>query len=446
MMQDNRLYYYEAEASVVGAILLENDLMNDCTLEPHMIFSSDMRIIFNAMKQLHEKGIPIDFITIHEQLGPDNLEMVGGMSFIVGLKNSVPTTANFAFYQNLVKKYYQKRKTIEISERLIDKVYDDDLSETVQEGIQHLMEIGDNMDDADTGEIKDYLVEMYSDCENDRGEITGIESSFSDLDRLTGGFQDSDFIVIGARPSVGKTALALNIGFDAAKKHRTLIFSLEMGTKQLLTRMACFLGGIDSQKIKSPKLFFEKEDWSNYSRAVGKIAEANLHIFDRSFMDLNYIWSKVRKVRRNNQEEKMIVIIDYLQLIVGNPKLAHNRQAQISEISRGLKHMARELNVVVLALSQLSRAVEMREDKRPILSDLRESGQIEQDADLIAFLYRDDYYHQRSAEKNIMEVILAKHRNGPIGTVKLGFRSEVGRFFDLRETSSRGISSNVKGK
>ena len=239
-------------------------------------------------------------------------------------------------------------------------------------------------------------------------------------------------MIIGARPSMGKTAFALNLALYAAFQDVSVVFSLEMGKKQLLKRMAGFTGYIDSLKMKNPKKEFQEEDWQHFTDSIGTLSKANLHIFDRAGMDVPYIWSKLRKIRREyDHEKRILVVIDYLQLIVGDPKYKHNRQAEISEISRVLKTMARELNVVVIALSQLSGGVESRQDKRPILSDLRESGQIEQDADLIAFLYRDDYYTNDSPLKDRMEIILAKHRNGPTGTVELGFNKKFGRFVHL---------------
>ncbi|WP_423798174.1 replicative DNA helicase [Neobacillus sp. SAB-20_R2A] len=267
----------------------------------------------------------------------------------------------------------------------------------------------------------------------DQGEMVGIPSGFYDLDRLTGGFQASDLVIIGARPSMGKTAFALSLALQAAEEDVSLIFSLEeMSKKQLIKRMTGCTGRIDSIKMRNPQQSFQDEDWEQFANGIGKLSHLNLHIFDRAGMDVAYIRSKVRKARRTyGEQRRMLVVIDYLQLLEGDRKNYQNRQAEISEISRALKTMARELNVTVIALSQLSRGVETRHDKHPILSDLRESGQIEQDADLIAFLYRDDYYSSDSSKKNRMEIILAKHRNGPTGTIELGFNKEYGAFVNL---------------
>ncbi|EWG12921.1 replicative DNA helicase [Cytobacillus firmus DS1] len=238
-------------------------------------------------------------------------------------------------------------------------------------------------------------------------------------------------IIVGARPSVGKTAFALNMALNAAGQDAALIFSLEMSKKQLLKRMISCKGEISSIKMRNPKRYFGEGDWSQFSGVMGAFDDVKLHIFDQAGMDIGYIWSKVRKARRKYGEGKrMLVVIDYLQLIAGDSR-HQNRQAEISEISRKLKTMARDLNVAVIALSQLSRGVESRQDKRPMLSDLRESGQIEQDADVIAFLYRDDYYYKESDRKDTIEIILTKQRNGPIGTVRLAFMKEIGKFGDL---------------
>ena len=371
-------------------------------------------------------------IAVAEELGPQGLDGIGGFSYITELAVSVPTTANFSFYQKMVLEYAQKRKAIQIAGKIIEQAKETDITKTLSDGIQDLMAVEQEQTDDDMGDIKDSLVHLFLECEKDLGDIVGIPSGFHHLDRLTGGFQESDLVIVGARPSMGKTAFALNIALNAAKEDISLIFSFEMSKKQLLKRLAGLTGKIDSLKMKNPKREFHEEDWQHFSNAIGMITKVNLHIFDRAGMDVAYIWSKVRKIRREyGGEKRILVVIDYLQLIEGDQKSKPFRQAEISEISRRLKMMARELNVVVIALSQLSRGVENRQDKRPILSDLRESGQIEQDADLIAFLYRDDYYTKDSPQKDKLELILAKHRNGPTGTIELGFHKRYGQFVNL---------------
>lgn len=433
-MMDYWIWNQEAEQAVLGSLFLDAGLIKECTIQPEHLYSNKLRRILQAMKNLDEKGKPIDVISVVEEVGVQNISEIGGTGYITELAMSVPTTANFRYYQDTVLEYHKKRKAIQIANKIIEDARTGDIGTTLQEGIQNLISIQDQSRDEELGEIKPSLVALYEECEKDFGEITGIPSGYKELDGLTGGFQESDLIVIGARPSVGKTAFALDLALKASKNDISMIFSLEMSKKQLLKRAACLISEIDSKKMRNPRKGFEEEDWRKFSRAMGELSTANLHIFDRAAMDINYIWSKVRKVRREYGDQKRIlVVIDYLQLIVGDPKKKENRQTEISEISRALKHMARELNVAVIALSQLSRGVESRADKRPVLSDLRESGQIEQDADLIAFLYRDDYYHKETEQKNIMEIILAKQRNGPIGSVKLRFLKEFGRFAEVKK-------------
>ncbi|WP_409300283.1 replicative DNA helicase [Peribacillus sp. SCS-155] len=427
-----RLFSQDAEEAVVGALFLDEGLIRECTIQPEHLYITRLKRILWAMKRLDEKGKPIDVISVVEQIGTHNLEKIGGIAYITQLAGSVPSSANFHYYQDTVFQYYQKRRTGEIAAKIMEQAREEDIGSTIQTGINQLLSIGQSAKDEDSGSIYSSLTDIYEDCETEMGDITGISSGFGKLDLLTGGFQDSDLIVIGARPSVGKTAFALNIAAHAAIEHIAVIFSLEMGKKQLLKRATSFIGNISTQRMRNPRKEFQDSDWMGLTDAMGKLSLSNLHIFDRGAMDINYIWSKVRQLRKMyDGEKRMLVVIDYLQLIVGDPKHKQNRQAEISAISRELKHMARELNVTVMALSQLSRGVESRQNKRPLLSDLRESGQIEQDADLIAFLYRDDYYNNESKEANVVEVILAKQRNGPIGTVRLDFHKEFGRFKEV---------------
>ncbi|WP_312474758.1 replicative DNA helicase [Neobacillus sp.] len=431
-MKEHEPFNLEAEEALVGAFFLEEALVKECSIRSEQLYSWKLRLIYSAIRSLDEKGKPIDVITIVEELGIQNIKLLGGVSYITQLAGSVPTTANFHFYEKLVREYAQKRKAIQIAGKIIEQAKETEISKTLSDGIHGLMAVEEDQVDEDNGDITPSLVDLFEDCEKDLGDIVGIPSGFAHLDRLTGGFQESDLVIIGARPSMGKTALALNLALHASFQDVSVVFSLEMAKKQLLKRMAGFTGNIDSLKMKNPKKEFQEEDWHHFTDSIGTLSKVNLHIFDRAGMDVPYIWSKLRKIRREyDGEKRILVVIDYLQLIAGDPKCKHNRQAEISEISRELKTMARELNVVVIALSQLSRGVESRQDKRPILSDLRESGQIEQDADLISFLYRDDYYTNDSQQKDRMEIILAKHRNGPTGTVELGFNKQYGQFFNL---------------
>ncbi|WP_231505623.1 replicative DNA helicase [Bacillus sp. EB01] len=401
---DGRLVNYEAEEAFVGSFFLDGTLMQECTVQPIQLYTYKLRSLFSVICRLYEKGKPIDIITVAEEAGIQELESLGGIGYLTDIAISVPTTENFQFYQNTVMEYHQKRKTIEIAGKIRDRARDGDIKDVLNEGIKQLRLIEEVQGTDDAGDIRTGLVDLYIDCEKDIGEITGVPSGFYKLDKLTGGFQESDLVVVGARPSMGKTAFALNIALNAAKEDVTAIFSLEMPKRQLLRRAASSIGNISSIKMRNPKQTFNQEEWNNFQYAISILSRLNMRIFDQAGMDISYIWTKVRQLRKEFGEEKRIlVVIDYLQLITGNPRHQANRQAEVSEISRLLKQMARETNAVVIALSQLSRGVENRQDKRPMLSDLRESGQIEQDADVIAFLYREGYYEKKEEERAMKE-------------------------------------------
>jgi replicative DNA helicase len=425
-------YNLEAEEAFVGSFFLDAELVKECNVRPEQLYFPHLRLIYTGIRSLVEKGMPVDLVTILTEIGGERIRTTGGMCYISQLAGSVPSITNFHHYENLVKEYDKKRELMAVGQKIIDEATSEDIDKTLKDGIHALMNIAEDQTDDESGEITSSLVELFIECEQDQGELVGVPSGFHDLDRLTGGFQASDLVIIGARPSMGKTAFALSLALQAAEEDVSLIFSLEMSQKQLIKRMTGSTGQIDSIKLRNPQQSFGDGDWEQFATGIGKLSQLNLHIFDRAGMDVAYIRSKVRKARREyGESRRLLVVIDYLQLLGGDRKTYSNRQAEISEISRTLKTMARELNVTIIALSQLSRGVESRHDKHPILSDLRESGQIEQDADLIAFLYRDDYYNSDSSKKNKMEIILAKHRNGPTGTIELGFNKQVGAFVNL---------------
>lgn len=431
-MEVRPLYSREVEEAFVGALLLDGDLAKESSIKPEQLYMSRLRVLLAAIQRLCKKGEPIDPVSVIEEVGLDNVENVGGISYVTDLAARVYTTANVRHYEKLIQEYDQKRKAVKVVSRIQQEVQGEDISSVLKNGIQDLVKIEEGLVDEELGDISSSLVDLYVDSGKDQGEVTGISSGFKHWDRLTGGLQESELIVIGARPSMGKTAFALNLAMTAARQDVVIIFSLEMSKHQLLKRIVGLAGNISSVKMRNPRRRFEEADWMKLTGAMGILSEANLHIFDKPGMDIGYMWTKVRKLRREYGDEKrFLVIIDYLQLIAGDAKHRSNRQAEISEISRMLKHLARDCQVAVTALSQLSRGVESRQDKRPILPDLRESGQIEQDADLIAFLYREDYYRKDTDQPNIVEVILAKQRNGPIGTIRLMFDKECGRFGDV---------------
>ncbi|KMY49543.1 replicative DNA helicase [Peribacillus loiseleuriae] len=430
-MEDIILYGIEAEQSLLGTLLIEPDLIKDIKTKPEHLSPGKNHNLLATLLDMDSKGQPVDLLSITERVGRNNIGRIGGRSYLSELMTSVASTANFAHHEKIIYDYYQRREAIAIANRIKEKAIAEEPAVAIHNGLNELMGLDDSSGDDDDGSIMNDLVEVYDDLENPTGEITGIPTGFTELDRMTTGLQKQDLIIIAARPSVGKTAFALNIaeGVSSKNEYATGIFSLEMRRKLLLKRMLSSSGNINTQNIRTARL--AEKDWGKLTNAMGSVSNLNLRIFDKPGVTINEIWSKVRKMKRDYQGKDILIIIDYLQLITGSPKHKGNRTQEISEISRMLKHMARELDVCVIALSQLSRAVEMRQDKRPMMSDIRESGQIEQDADVIGFLYRDDYYDKESENKNIIEIIIGKQRNGPTGTVNLAFVKEYGKFVNL---------------
>lgn len=437
-----QLYSIQSEQMVLGSIFMEPDLVKDLKITEHHVSPGKHFNILHTMKDLDAKGIVVDIMSVMERVGNGKIEKLGGIGYLSELAGSVPTTANFEHYQNIILENWQRREAVKIADDIKRKVFEGEATDAIQTGISDLLKVESLEDDKDNGDYKEELLEMYDDLEGGPKGVSGIPSGYSELDRMTAGWQPGDLIIVGARPSVGKTAFALNMASNAAAGKRNpngdvaAIFSLEMGKKQLLKRMASSEGNINADAIRTGNL--TDKDWEKLSMSIASLSDMDLKIFDQPAMTVNQIYAKVRKLKRQFEGRRILVMIDYLQLITGNKEHRGNRQAEISEISRMLKTMARDLDVVVIALSQLSRGVEQRQDKRPMMSDLRESGQIEQDADIIAFLYRDDYYDKESENKNIIEIILAKHRNGSVGTVNLAFVKEYSKFVNLERRFGEG--------
>ncbi|GMB09780.1 primary replicative DNA helicase [Thermolongibacillus altinsuensis] len=427
----------EAEQAVLGAILLEPSALTTASeiLVPEDFYRSSHQKIFRTMLQLSDRGEPVDLVTVTSELADANsLEEVGGVSYLTELANAVPTAANIEYYAKIVEEKSILRRLIRTATSIAQEGYtrEDEVEELLSEAERKILEVSQRKNTSGFQNIKDILVQAYDNIEmlhNRKGEITGIPTGFIELDRMTAGFQRSDFIIVAARPSVGKTAFALNIAQNVATKtgENVAIFSLEMGAQQLVMRMLCAEGNINAQNLRTGKL--TTEDWAKLTMAMGSLSNAGIYIDDTPNIRVSEIRAKCRRLK---QEQGLgMVLIDYLQLIQGSGRNRENRQQEVSEISRSLKALARELDVPVIALSQLSRSVEQRQDKRPMMSDLRESGSIEQDADIVAFLYRDDYYDKDSENKNIIEIIIAKQRNGPVGTVQLAFIKEYNKFVNL---------------
>lgn len=427
----------EAEQAVLGAIFLEPSSLTLASeiLIPEDFYRAAHQKIFNVMLKLNDVGKAVDLITVTEDLAATKLlEDTGGVSYLSELAASVPTAANIEYYARIVEEKSLLRRLIRTATGIAQDGYsrEDEVEALLGEAEKSILEVAQRKNAGAFHNIKDVLVRTYDNIElmhNRVGEITGIATGFAELDKMTAGFQRNDLIIVGARPSVGKTAFALNIAQNVATKtgENIAIFSLEMGAEQLVMRMLCAEGNIDAQRLRTGSL--TDDDWGKLTMAMGSLSNAGIFIDDTPGVRVNEIRSKCRRLK---QEHGLgMILIDYLQLIQGNGRSGENRQQEVSEISRSLKQLARELKVPVIALSQLSRGVEQRQDKRPMMSDIRESGSIEQDADIVAFLYRDDYYDKESENKNIIEIIIAKQRNGPTGTVQLAFVKEYNKFVNL---------------
>lgn len=426
-----------AERAVLGSVLLENDALDIAeSLISVEAFDQVHGTIYSAMRKLRDDGEPIDLVTLTSRLQDANqLEKVGGVGYLSLLASEVPTAANVGFYAREVRRCWLQR----VGFGLIRDLYQAALQHEDPARLSAAMEAAaaqyadQTAIGRDFRDMRDVMTETYDQLEaralSNTNGITGVPSGYAELDRLTSGFQRSDLIIVAARPSIGKTAFALNIAQHAGVRcgETVAIFSLEMSASQLGQRFLASEGHIDASKIRTGKLDFD--DWSKIPVAINAISEARIYIDDTPGISVSDIRAKCRRLKKRIGRIGL-VIIDYLQLVTVRGK-RENRVQEVSEISRMLKQIAREIDAPVIALSQISRKVEDRQDKRPMLSDLRESGSIEQDADVVAFLYRDDYYDKESEKKNIIEVIVAKQRNGPVGTVELVFLKNYNRFVNL---------------
>ncbi|HHB2941819.1 TPA: replicative DNA helicase [Bacillus cereus] len=428
------LYSIQAEQGLLGGLILDPDKIKDINLQPEQMYRPQHVHIFRTMLEIDSGNEPVDLITMTARLAEKGLiEDVGGIGYLAQLSETTPSTSNIKYYEKIVWSKWRDREVVRNTEALRQAVHSgNDTELAIQTQMAALLNLSREDKNSD-GRIKDGLIEVYGELENPVRGLAGMDTGFAELNRMTAGFKPQELIIVAARPSVGKTAFCLNVGSNAAGEQGegdvVAIFSLEMGQKELLKRMVSINGNIDGNRMKTGEL--NPEDWTKLTQAMGALNNKNIRIFDDAGITTNFIWSKVKKLCDEFPGRRIMVIIDYLQLITGNPVHKGNRQAEIAEISRTLKTMARQLNVCVVALSQLSRGVEQRQDKRPMMSDLRESGQIEQDADVIAFLYREDYYDRETENKNTIEIIIGKQRNGPVGSVELAFIKEYGKFVNL---------------
>jgi replicative DNA helicase len=433
----------EAEQAVLGAMLIEREAISKVVelLRPEDCYREAHRLIFNAMLELFNKNDAVDMVTVIEFLRKgDKLEGAGGISYITSLANSVPTAANVMYHARIVEEKALLRQLINAATNIASQGYEgsEEVSTILDSAEKSILSVSSRRLGGEFTPIKSIIFDAFTKIEQlyaSKGSITGLSTGFKDLDRLTSGLQPSDLILIAARPSMGKTAFVLNIAQHIGIKEKKAVafFSLEMSKEQLVQRMLCAESTIDSQRLRIGEL--EPNDWTKLVNGADRLSAAPIFIDDTSGITVMEMRSKARRLKI--EYDLQLIIIDYLQLMQGSSKKgSENRQQEISEISRSLKGLAREIGVPVIALSQLSRSVESRQVKKPMLSDLRESGSLEQDADIVAFLYRDDYYNPDSDQKNITEVIIAKHRNGPVDTIQLFFHKQFTKFSDLSKVQS----------
>lgn len=433
----------EAEESVLGACFLSKYALQKAgeSLTPDSFYSEKNSKIFASMLDLMEEKTPIDITTITSALKKKNeLTEVGGVEYLTEIINFVPTASNVDYYIQSVEEAAILRRLIETATDIASEGYrtDETVNEILDNSEKKILNIVKNRKASEFRTIKDVLIKTQSDLERlseNKGEITGLATGWYDLDKITTGLHPNEFIIIAARPAMGKTAFALNLATHAAMSQdkSVALFNLEMSAEQLASRILSSLGQIDGFKLRTGNLM--NNDWKRINEAVSQLSTTNMVIDDTPGITIGEIRAKCRRLA-SSEKGLSLVVIDYLQLISGGKNYGSNRQQEVSDISRSLKTLAMELNVPVIALSQLSRSVEGREDKRPLMSDLRESGSIEQDADIVAFLYRDDYYNKEARTEDntsISELIIGKHRNGPTATIELLFKKNTSTFVNLRK-------------
>lgn len=429
---------YEAEQSVLGAAFISKAaLQKVCEdLMPESFYMDSHSKIFEVLKELYLQGVAVDITTVTDKLKSKKLlKQVGDVDYLLEIVNSVPTASNVDYYINIVNEKAILRNLINTATSIVSDAYNGDftINETLDDAERKILNVVKNRKASEFKPIQEALSLAQTNLEKlseNGSEITGVPSGFYDLDKVTTGFHENELIILAARPGMGKTAIVLNIATNVAMttKKNVAVFNLEMGADQLAMRMISSAGQIDSYKLRTGKL--EHNDWKRVNEAISQLADTHIMIDDTPGITIGEIRAKCRRLA-SSKDGLDIVIIDYLQLISGSEKYAGNRQQEVSEISRSLKTLAMELNVPIVALSQLSRSVDAREDKRPLMSDLRESGSIEQDADIVAFLYRDDYYNKATAideNTSVSEFIFAKHRNGPTPTIELIFKRDTSTF------------------
>jgi len=427
----------DAEMSLLGAILIDEETLADITehVKPKDFYDKRHAIIFDAIMRLYEKNKPVDLLTLTDELKRKNeIDEIGGSVYLTELTNYVPTAAHAESYAEIVAQKAVRRRLIKASGEISELGYDENTTtqELLQQAEAELFSVSDQSLKQDLISLESILTDSFDRLEElhrNKGSLRGVRTGYRDLDNMTAGLQRSDLIILAARPAMGKTTLVTNLAYNVATiaKQPVLFFSLEMSKEQLVDRMLADASGVDSWNIRTGNL--SDDDFSKLSDAMGEMAEAPIYIDDTPGLSVLEMRTKAR--RAAHDQPLGLIIIDYLQLMQGSGRDNGNRVQEVSEISRGLKLIARELNVPVIALSQLSRSVESRSPQIPQLADLRESGSIEQDADIVMFIYREAYYNPETERENITDLIIAKHRNGPVGKVELYFHPERLRFMSL---------------
>ena len=433
----------DAEQAVLGSVFLSKHALQVVleSLSKDQFYLDAHGKIFETVQYLAEKGTPIDITTVTAELDKRKmLSSIGGIEYLTEVINCVPTAANASEYVKIVEEKFIRRSLIEAATKIAGDGFNstDNIGEVLDTAEKQMLDVVKKRKGSEFRTIQDVLFKAQSDLEElskNKSEITGIASGFYDLDKLTKGFHENELVIIAARPAMGKTAFALNMATHMAinSKKSVAVFNMEMGAEQLINRMLASVGQIELSKLLTGRL--NHQDWKRVNEGISRLADTKMFIDDTPGMTVSEIRAKCRRLA-TSKEGLDVIFIDYLQLISGTAKYAGQRQQEVSEISRALKTMAMELNVPVIALAQLSRSVEGREDKRPLLSDLRESGSIEQDADIVAFLYRDDYYNKEAAIDTYTsqsEFIISKHRSGPTGKIDLIFKRNTSSFFNVEQ-------------
>lgn len=426
----------EAEQAVLAAMFNDRDAILEVIplLKESDFYRHDHGVLFATMRKMNEQNVPVDLVTITAQLDKDgNLEKAGGIAYVAQIANSIGSAANVAHYANIVREKAVLRDLIDIAGNISNRSYDDteDTEKILDDAERMVLEISQKRTRSGLTPVAEIIDQTLSHLEilsQKKDGLTGLTSGFVDLDRITSGWQKSDFIILAARPAMGKTALALNMAQNAAMatKQPVAIFSLEMSKEQLVNRMISSLAEIDQQTLRNGRIF--GDDWIRLVNAVAPLGDAPVYIDDTPAISVREVRAKARRLK--TEQGLSLIIIDYLQLM-GSTGRVESRQQEVSQISRSLKALARELDIPIIALSQLSRSVEQGQEKKPSLSHLRESGSLEQDADIVMFIYRDEYYNEDSDKKGQAEIIIAKHRNGATGSVDLSFRKEFTKFGNL---------------